>query len=245
MANENEGIMLAEYEYEATSNDVFNAAVAMPATMAVMRNLARFFAYYEDEYDVEDFGDMVLTINDISNDFYSPIADKLFNKTPDQLTQEELYAVIDAMPKEAKLGILDLHLEQSQAFRVIPMQGFDDNGYICWDWHYRGDPQIPLQVSYRTDHGTAPDPVAGITITENHLPTLVAEDAGLVHTGWVDAYGDPVVVGQEFYYMPTLTAVWEKAPTAKISWAKLMEIYHLDGFEAAWLAYKRMKGGGS
>ena len=27
------------------------------------------------------------------------------------------------------------------------------------------------------------------------------------------------------------------------AWAKLMEIYHLDGFEAAWLAYRRMKGG--
>lgn len=34
-------------------------------------------------------------------------------------------------------------------------------------------------------------------------------------------------------------------PGGKINWAKLMDIYHLDGFEAAWIAYKRMKGGGS
>lgn len=31
------------------------------------------------------------------------------------------------------------------------------------------------------------------------------------------------------------------APTGEISCGKLMEIYHMDGFEAAWLAYKRMK----
>lgn len=46
-------------------------------------------------------------------------------------------------------------------------------------------------------------------------------------------------------YQGTKPGTEEPEEPSKINWAKLMQIYHLEGFEMAWLAYNRMKGGGS
>ncbi len=134
----------------------------------------------------------------------------------------------------------------------IPLDGMN---VIEWDGDTTGLESYSTQcyfVSYNTDLDIAKNAVCVQTNGATRVEMMEKGDDGYWAL-WRNVYynatpvDDCPLTGIEFRknasYHVSLFAYYPVATGGKIKWAKLMQIYHLEGFEMAWLAYRRMMGG--
>ena len=114
----------------ATANDAVDAAKKAGVQSHNVQQLSNFLEAYSDHFTAAQYDTMVATLQETGDKYVAPIADKLFQKAPADLTEDERVAV-GRDPEFDEKGVIDslVALGDKVGVKVTVTKSTDNIGY--------------------------------------------------------------------------------------------------------------------
>lgn len=206
---------MPNYDEEYTLIDVVQAVQRAGANSINAQTVRNFLTLNDEYFDSDDYADMIAVCEDIRENYTDPYAERVFGKTAIELTEDERNQMWrpeseGGLSMVQRREIWALWTEYGADNGLVTIQAYDANGYAVF-YHgilaNGGSYDQHTGISFETERGEKP---ATIDFGEP-LPVIPPTD-GLVNTGWVNYYGEPVTstAYADLLYSPTFKAVWEE-----------------------------------
>lgn len=115
----------------ATYQDAVDAATAAGVQSHNVKQLSNFLEPNKDKFTSDQYDKMIATVKEVSEKYIAPKATELFNKTPDQLTEDEKVEIGKTFTEEDKAAIIQalVDLGASMDVKVTATVSTTNKGY--------------------------------------------------------------------------------------------------------------------